>query len=66
MSKCHCILPKRTNFFTSSTGENKNVQGSKVKLFTFPVKVSQNCFDSFNYSNQTGIHFLKFPFILDK
>ena len=32
----------------------------------YPVKVHQNCFNSFNCSNQTDIQVSKFPFVLDK
>ena len=32
----------------------------------YPMKVSQNCFRSFNYSNKTGIQVSKFLFALDK
>ena len=32
----------------------------------YPVKVPQNCFNSFNYSNQTCIQVSKFSFALDK
>ena len=35
-------------------------------LSSDPVKISQNCFYSFNCSNQIDIHILKFPFPLDK
>ena len=31
----------------------------------YPVKISQNCFCSFNYSNQTGTQVSKFSFALD-
>ena len=38
-----------------------------VYLFKYyPVKVPQNCFNSFNYSNQTCIQVSKFSFALDK
>ena len=38
-----------------------------VHLFKYyPVKVTQNCFNSFNYSNQTCIQVFKFSFALDK
>ena len=38
-----------------------------VQLFKYyPVKVLQNCFNSFNYSNQTCIQVSKFSFALDK
>ena len=38
-----------------------------VHLFKYyPVKVPQNCFDSFNCSNQTCIQISKFSFALDK
>ena len=32
----------------------------------YPVKVPQNCFNLFNYSNQTCIQVSKFSFVLDK
>ena len=32
----------------------------------YPVKVSQNCFYSFNCSNRTGMQVSKFSFVLDK
>ena len=32
----------------------------------YPVKVPQNCFNSFNFSNQTCIQVSKFSFALDK
>ena len=35
-------------------------------LSSDPVKISQNCFYSFNCSNQIDIQILKFPFPLDK
>ena len=39
----------------------------KVHLFKYyPVKVPQNCFNSFDYSNQTYIQVSKFSFALDK
>ena len=38
-----------------------------VNLFKhYPVKIPQNCFDSFNCSNQTCIQVSKFSFALDK
>ena len=35
-------------------------------LSSDPVKISQNCFYSFNCSTQIDIQILKFPFPLDK
>ena len=35
-------------------------------LSSDPVKISQNCFYSFNCSNQIDIQILKFPFPLHK
>ena len=32
----------------------------------YPVKVTENCFNSFNCPNQTGMLVSKFPFVLDK
>ena len=32
----------------------------------YPIKVRQNCFDSFSRPNQTGMQIFKFSFALDK
>ena len=40
---------------------------NNVHLFKYyPMKVPQNCFNYFNYSNQTCIQVFKFSFLLDK
>ena len=67
MSKHHNILLTRTSFFTSSAGNMENVQGMHVHLLIYyPMKVPQNCFNSFNCSNQTDMQVSKFRFVLDK